>query len=402
MRYFSWDEVFETGLPEIDDQHHRLVDLIDHFGALLAEPQSLRSRKIDAAFDELAEFARYHFREEERFMASAAIDRRQLGEHVRQHKAFLDQVTRFRAALASGEGGDATGVFKFLTSWLAFHTLGDDQMAIRQARAIRDGKTPEEAYLAEAAHRDVATQPLLGALNSLFQHIVEQNRELLVLNKNLEEKVKERTKELEEANRKLEEMALSDVLTGLPNRRHAMARLAEEWSRSTESCAPLACMMIDADGFKQMNDTCGHEAGDEVLRKLARALRDKARPSDIVCRLGGDEFLILCPDTSLESALKLADEARHAISALRVLAGGGVWRGSVSVGVAARTPDMLTPTDLIRAADEGVYLSKQNGRNRVGYAGEPRRILASMFPHDTLRPRSESIRPTPTLRPSIM
>jgi hemerythrin len=197
----------------------------------------------------------------------------------------------------------------------------------------------------------------------LFQQVSSQNQELIELNKSLEYKVQDRTRALSDANEKLEEMALTDVLTGLPNRRHAMGRLAKEWIASVEDGKPLACMMIDADGFKLVNDTYGHDAGDEVLRQLSRHLRYAVRTDDVVCRLGGDEFLIICSNTNQQGAMKVAEQMRLAISALRIVAGYGIWPGSVSVGVAARTKDMQGLEDLIKAADEGVYLAKKNGRN---------------------------------------
>lgn len=100
--------------------------------------------------------------------------------------------------------------------------------------------------------------------------------------------------------------------------------------------------------------------------RLSRQLRYALRTDDVVCRLGGDEFLIICPATPLDGALQIAEATRQQIADMHVAVGdGGEWAGSISVGVAVRTADMQTPEDLIKAADEGVYLSKRKGRNRV-------------------------------------
>ena len=124
-------------------------------------------------------------------------------------------------------------------------------------------------------------------------------------------------------------------------------------------------MMIDADGFKGINDSYGHEAGDEVLRQLSLSLKEAVRTDDMVCRLGGDEFLIVCANTPLDGALRTAEKVRSEVANLRVAAGTGAWQGSISVGVAVRQPDMLNIEDLLKTADEGVYIAKRNGRNQV-------------------------------------
>jgi hemerythrin len=320
---------------------------------------------IDTVFNELAEYAKYHFKEEEEMMLQVGLDPRHVSHHIQLHVNFLQELARMSEGVITKKPSTAEPLLKFLTYWLAFHILGTDQSMARQVRAIRSGQKADDALSAEEVMKEGATEPLLHALNGLFHQVSERNRELLELNKTLEEKVVERTRELQEANRRLEDLALTDVLTGLPNRRYALAELVKYWSESLRNDTPLACMMVDADGFKQINDTYGHDAGDEVLRKLSKNLRYSMRTDDLVCRLGGDEFLIICPKTSMEGALHAAELMRKAISVLRIPAGAGVWTGSVSVGVAARTSDMHEPEDLLKAADEGVYIAKRNGRNRV-------------------------------------
>lgn len=368
MQFLPWDKNFETGLPDVDRQHQSLVALINRVGELLMNTDVVTLAEINAVYDELADYSRYHFREEEKMMSESGIDPMYLGQHIRLHVSFLQDLNRMRGEMGSRGYEGADMILKYLTYWLAFHILGQDMSTARQLRAIERGKTALDAYKAEEAVRQSGTEPLLHALAGLFQQITDRNRELSALNARLEQKVEERTHALQEANRRLEALALTDVLTGLPNRRHAMLRLEDEWSRSATEGRPLAAMMIDADGFKQINDSHGHEAGDEVLRQLARALKHAVRTDDVVCRLGGDEFLILCPDTSLEGVLHAAESVRKAISGVRIPARSGTWTGSISVGVATRTPDMESPEDLIRAADEGVYLAKRGGRNQVAFA----------------------------------
>ncbi len=364
MESFHWDKHFETGLETVDQQHHALVDLINRFGELLTQADSAAVGEVEAVLAKLATYAQYHFQDEEKLMLSAGLDPRHIKEHKQFHTEFLQEVTQMQKGVAE-RAEAAQGLLKFLTYWLAFHILGTDQSMARQVAAIQAGHTSDAAFLAEQDMQEGATEPLLQALNGLFQQVSERNHELQELNATLETKVAQRTHSLAEANHLLEQLSQTDVLTGLPNRRHAMAALAQAWLTSVQDASPLACLMIDADGFKQANDKYGHDAGDEVLRQLSRQLRHAVRTDDIVCRLGRDEFLIICPNTARDGAMKVAEATRQEIAKLHVAVKGGEWLGSISVGVALKTPEMQGFEELIKAADEGLYTAKRNGRNRV-------------------------------------
>jgi hemerythrin len=368
MESFHWDQHFVTGLDKVDEQHHHLVDVINRFGELLTRPEDVAFEDIEKVFEELAAYAQYHFREEESLMNETGVDPRHQVHHRQEHVNFLQEVTQMHSTFAPENPDRAKPLLKFLIYWLAYHILGSDQTMAKQINAIRAGQTAADAYLTEERMKEGAVEPLLHALSGLFRQVSERNRELLQLNQTLEARVTERTSELALANRQLEELALTDVLTGLPNRRHAMRRLERAWNESVRDNTPLACMMIDADGFKPINDNFGHAAGDEVLRQLSRELRHSLRTDDVVSRLGGDEFFVICTHTPQEGALRLAEKMRQAIAALRVPAGGGEWRGSISIGVALRKEGMSNFEELIKAADQGVYAAKKNGRNCVAIA----------------------------------
>lgn len=364
LESFSWNKNFFTGLPEIDAQHRHLVNIINEFGELLTRNE-LESRNIDTVFEELARYAQYHFQSEEALMSAAGVDNRHTEKHRKEHYNFLEEVNSMRAAINPEAPDAAITLLKFLTYWLAYHILGSDKNMARQIAAIQAGKSADKAYMEQEKEQVGETEPLLVALNGLFQQVSIRNRELSELNETLEEKVAERTKELYEANRKLEEMALTDALTHLPNRRHAIQRLKQLWEESTQNDIPLACLMIDADKFKEINDSYGHDAGDIVLRELARELKNTVRNDDILCRLGGDEFLVICPNTPEFGARRVAETIRKVVGALRIPAGDGEWGGSVSIGVAVRSAKMEKPDVLIKSADKAVYLAKKAGRNCV-------------------------------------
>ncbi len=365
MNTFQWDSNFETGLDDVDQQHQNLVNLINRFGELIYQQNNASIFDIETVLGELVAYTQYHFLEEEKMMAIQGLDSRFIEHHMKLHLEFLQEVQKMQAGVVLRNLNAAKPMMKYLVHWLAFHILGVDQSMARQVAAIEVGKNSADVYLLEYGISQNVTQPLLRAIDSLFQKVSDQNRELIEINQSLEKKVLERTSALSEANHLLEEMALTDILTGLPNRRHAMARLAKEWTQSLTTAAPLSCMMVDADGFKQINDSFGHDAGDEVLKQLSRHLSYSVRTDDTVCRLGGDEFLIICPHTNLQGAMQAAEQMRQAVASLRVPAGTGHWLGSISVGVSSRNDDMNSPEDLIKAADEGVYIAKRKGRNRV-------------------------------------
>ena len=175
---------------------------------------------------------------------------------------------------------------------------------------------------------------------------------------------------LGEANEKLNRLAITDELTGLINRREAMERLGELWSAVRRQGAPLACILMDIDRFKKCNDTYGHGVGDVALREVAGALRVSARRHEWVCRIGGEEFLVACPDSTQEQAAVGAERLRRAVEAHTIRTDGLELHVTISAGVANTTPSMLRPDDLLRAADDALYTAKRTGRNRVCLAGE--------------------------------
>lgn len=362
MKTFQWSADYLTGLNDVDQQHHKLVDLINQFGELLLDNQ-LNNQNVESLLQELTDYAQYHFQEEECLMSTIGIDANYFAFHHNEHETFIRQVLHLTEEVRSVEGANPKHLLYFLTHWLGYHILGIDQNMAEQIGYIQDGMSAKDAFHTAEHNRSKSMGPLLSALTGLFQLLSERNQVLVDLNKTLEARVLERTLALTEANNQLEKFAMTDVLTELPNRRFAMSLLNQLWGQ--EERAWLACMMIDADGFKHINDQYGHAAGDRVLQALAQTLRESVRTDDFVCRLGGDEFLIICLATPLPGAMHLAESVRKAVAAMSVPAGDGVWHGSISVGVATTNTAMSSPDQLLKAADQGVYQAKADGRNCV-------------------------------------
>ena len=167
----------------------------------------------------------------------------------------------------------------------------------------------------------------------------------------------------------LREMSIRDPLTGLFNRRYMEETLDREMNRAARTSSELGLIMIDVDHFKAFNDTHGHEAGDAVLEAVGEVLRRYSRTSDVACRFGGEEFIMILPDCSLDYARLRADELRRRVAALYLCNRGVELPGAtISCGVAAFPMHGHRPDDLIHAADRALYIAKRSGRNQVALA----------------------------------
>lgn len=179
------------------------------------------------------------------------------------------------------------------------------------------------------------------------------------------------TLQLKEVQNRLEVLSITDVLTGIGNRGYVMARGEEEFKRAERNVtkgpgiSTLCCIMLDIDHFKNVNDTKGHPAGDEVLRELVSRLRQSVRPYDIIGRYGGEEFLVLLPDTVFEEGVAVAERIRVAIHREPFNVCGDDIRISVSLGISSFDDNVQKLDDLLKRADEGLYMAKHAGRDRV-------------------------------------
>lgn len=170
-----------------------------------------------------------------------------------------------------------------------------------------------------------------------------------------------------EASRRVYEATVRDPLTGTFNRHFLDERLGAELAFSRRHGTALSLLILDADHFKNINDTLGHPAGDEVLRRLARALLAQVRTEDVVARYGGEEFVVLLRSTPIEIAVNVAERIRASIEQLAIEHKGQRIPVTVSIGLATQRPDRdyPEPGHLLAAADAALYQAKQNGRNRV-------------------------------------
>jgi diguanylate cyclase (GGDEF)-like protein len=168
-----------------------------------------------------------------------------------------------------------------------------------------------------------------------------------------------------ELERQLSMLACTDPLTGLLTKRAFFPQLEKEWRRSHRHQLPLSCVVLDADFFKRINDTFGHSAGDRVLQAIAEILREDSRASDLLCRFGGEEFVAILSGTDEESATLWAERIRAEVADLKFTFGGRAVGVTCSFGIAQRTHEIGTGSELIELADRALMAAKQSGRDRV-------------------------------------
>lgn len=225
------------------------------------------------------------------------------------------------------------------------------------------------------------TENDIDAINSFVQlaALALDNARLFANAKNdLEEKIIAEG-ELQQANKKLKiqlekikslqfelrEQAIRDPLTGLYNRRHLNEMLQRELARAKREQTTVSFVMIDIDHFKKVNDTLGHETGDKILQELAAQLLSHTRSGDIICRYGGEEFLVILPDVTAETSFQIAEKWRNLFERTGTLSENKNLQATISCGIAEYPSDGLTDAEVISNADKALYIAKRTGRNRV-------------------------------------
>ena len=293
-------------------------------------------------------------------------------------KAFVE-AEGYQALLASnGEEGFNIAVQHkpdiIITDWLM--PLMDGMELTKALRQTKEGRSIYIMIMTAIENDDALIQAFEAGVDDFIHkplrpktvaaHLIAGRRMIAMQRENERDReaLHKFAAELSITNRRLQEMAMTDVLTGFPNRRYATECLAKEWSGAVRNNRPLSCLIIDIDEFKLINDTHGHDVGDKVLQQVAQTISEAMRTTDFVCRMGGDEFIVVCPDTSLEAALACAERIRAHVEPLGNSIQGAP-KTTVSIGVSIRDINMKNPEDMTKRADEGVYHAKQTGRNRV-------------------------------------
>jgi diguanylate cyclase (GGDEF)-like protein len=240
------------------------------------------------------------------------------------------------------------GLFVLLLAW-----FGGERLIVNPIRAL--------ARVAERFGRgDLRARAPRGALAKEFAPLTKALNDMA-------QRLAEREEELRAANIHLQELATSDALSGLANRRGFDARLAADWQRAGKLGRPVALLMIDVDHFKLFNDRYGHVEGDVCLRRIGKLLKESTRDDDLPARYGGEEFSLLMPGADIDVALKRGEQLRRAVEELCIAhASAPSGQVTVSIGVASLYPAATDDAeDLVEAADVALYAAKRRGRNAV-------------------------------------
>ena len=283
---------------------------------------------------------------------------------ARQPVSVAHAAARRGAVVALLMGLMAAAVSAGLGWWLATRLTRPLRHIARDAQAIEAACADPQATPLELhpLRGSVEIEQLSGALSGMTHRLLQANAEL-------EARVQARTAELERANNTLARLAHHDPLTGLLNRRGFDERMAAALSSARRRQAPLSLMIVDADHFKQVNDRHGHDVGDQVLQAISQTLRKRLREVDIVARIGGEEFVVVLPDTGSLGASHVAQALVNAMAHTEMPVVGAV---TISCGVADVQVDSETLDAALKRADAALYRAKQTGRNRFCMAdGQP-------------------------------
>jgi diguanylate cyclase (GGDEF)-like protein len=183
--------------------------------------------------------------------------------------------------------------------------------------------------------------------------------------RNANNQLEERLKEIETLQASLREQAIRDPLTQLHNRRFLDESIEQEFHHAKRASEPLSIILLDIDNFKLINDTYGHAVGDACLVAMADLLQGYVRRSDISCRYGGEEFMLVLPATSLEGATQFAEKLRQIVARKAFIVDGQELRFTISLGIASYPAHGEASNEIINKADDALYISKRLGRNRA-------------------------------------
>lgn len=362
---FPWSKNFEIRNEKIDNQHKRLVGLLNELGKLLIDDSRI---KIEETITQLFEYAEYHFSDEEKYWRQFFRDSSILTEHKNQHDSFLPKVKEIQNQSNNSDTIEEVGsLIHFLIKWLAFHIIDSDKRMSLMVEALKTGASEKDAE--NFANKEMSCY-YNAFINTLLMMYEELSLNAIYLIHEHRARLKAESK-LIILNNKLESLAVTDELTGLYNRRYFNTIFEKEYLRSRRERVIFNLFMFDVDSFKTYNDKYGHPEGDKVLKIIGNTLNDSCRrPEDYAFRIGGEEFAIITTGLEPESAIAYADKIRTTVMSLNIknICSGFSNVLTVSCGFICRVPSMEDSlTELYKSADVKLYEAKKAGKNQIKY-----------------------------------
>ena len=371
--YVRWDWVTDTVSSAVSaDAKQRGIEILiaNQSGDILYPPQYAGSIKLDLNWGE-DRYKMMRWSDGKKYLVSQAGVQTQLNETdkwriiVRQDADFAlapvgELLTRLLLL------GLAAALFFILATYYAALRISRPIETLAEAarRIEKHDKEPEFPN----GNKILEIKLLSDSVQAMTSSLFNSKRELQALNASLEKQVEERTKDLVAANRTLEELATTDGLTRINNRRSFDERLREHFLLMKRKKENFSLLIIDIDFFKRVNDVHGHQIGDHVLQQLAQILKDNTRASDFVARYGGEEFVILLSNTENEQeALALAEKIRQTVAATPFPTVGSL---TISIGVSCSRKEDASDEIILKRADTALYVAKESGRNRVEFLNE--------------------------------
>jgi diguanylate cyclase (GGDEF)-like protein len=304
------------------------------------------------------------------------------------------------AEILGGEGHEITlaedgedALEKFKRSWheIVFSDIRMPKMNGIELLAAIKGINADTQFVIMTSHASIdnSIQALkMGAFDYIFKPFEDldvitdaMNRAMANLSgirqqRALYETLSRQNEELDTLNIKILDLAIRDSLTGLFDRGYAQERLDKEFDRATKHARELTVLFMDLDHFKLFNDTHGHQAGDEILQILAGIMTEAVRESDTLARWGGEEFIVICPETNREDACMLAERIRKSVAGHPFPNAAQQPLGivSLSIGLASRSNGTESSEKLLGLADDALYYAKDNGRNRAVFNSGPKQV----------------------------
>ncbi len=285
------------------------------------------------------------------------------------------------AIIAAGQAFDDTHGAELYRTYFSFD---DEGAALRETSEHVEAALGQVVSMLSEAGEDTsrygnALAGISGDLSSgdsiehvrkIIQRLNEHTQEMVRQNRRFEQEITESNNEITQLRKKLEDTrleAMTDSLTGLYNRKFFDTAFSQAAREAKKSATPLSVLMLDIDRFKKFNDTYGHNLGDLVLKQVARCLGACVKGRDITARFGGEEFVILLPDTAIENAMIVAEQVRKTVAGKKIVVRStskSLGRITLSVGVAQLRPSE-DATTLLKRADAAMYFAKNNGRNQI-------------------------------------